>query len=186
MAATLNFQRKFSALLVYGRPPLVFGGMLCGIAVMWTRNPLLYTLGVSLLFISMSFDMIDGWLTTRFHLHSTLAHLTDRVMDKIVYSIIFPLVAVGIMWRILFTSPTGAKAELLHGIFVLILCVTVLIRDNFAHFMRFFAMRTGPEPELREFTRLRTIVAAPVGTLLYAHAFYVPGGPTSLIYIWIS
>ncbi|MBW2640305.1 MAG: CDP-alcohol phosphatidyltransferase family protein, partial [Deltaproteobacteria bacterium] len=93
MAATLNFQRKFSALLVYGRPPLVFGGMLCGIAVMWTRNPLLYTLGVSLLFISMSFDMIDGWLTTRFHLHSTLAHLTDRVMDKIVYSIIFPLVA---------------------------------------------------------------------------------------------
>jgi len=47
-------------------------------------------------------------------------------------------------------------------------------------------MRTGPEPELREFTRLRTIVAAPIGTLLYAHAFYVPGGPTSLIYIWIS
>jgi len=90
------------------------------------------------------------------------------------------------MWRVLFTSPTGTKAQLLHGIFVLILCVTVLIRDNFAHFMRFFAMRTGPEPELREFTRLRTIVAAPIGTLLYAHAFYVPGGPTSLIYIWIS
>ena len=186
MAAKLNFQRKFSALLVYGRPPLVFGGMLCGIAVMWTRDPLLYTLGVTLLFISMCFDMIDGWLATRFHLHSTLAHLADRVMDKIVYSIIFPLVAVGIMWRILFTSPAGTKAELLHGIFVLILCVTILTRDNFTHFMRFFAMRTGPEPELREFTRLRTIVAAPVGTLLYAHAFYVPGGETHLVYIWIS
>jgi CDP-diacylglycerol--serine O-phosphatidyltransferase len=186
MAAKHNFQRKFSALLVYGRPPLVFGGMLCGIAVMWTRDPLIYTLGVTLLFISMTFDMIDGWLATRFQLHSTLAHLADRIMDKIVYSIIFPLVAVGIMWRILFTSVAGTKAELLHGIFVLILCVTVLIRDNFAHFMRFFSMRTGPEPELREFTRLRTIVAAPVGTLLYAHAFYVPGGPTSLIYIWIS
>jgi len=186
MPAKINFQRKFSALLVYGRPPLVFSGMLCALAVMWTRNPLIYTLGVTLLFISMSFDLIDGWFATRFQLYSTMAHLADRVMDKIVYSIIFPLVAVGIMWRLLFTSTAGTQAELFHGIFVLILCVTVLIRDSFAHFMRFSAMRTGPEPELREFTRLRTIVAAPVGTLLYAHAFYVPGGSTSQIYIWIS
>jgi CDP-diacylglycerol---serine O-phosphatidyltransferase len=186
MAAKLNFQRRFSALLVYGRPPLVFGGMLCAFAVMWTRSPILYTLGVMLLIISMSFDLIDGWLATRFHLHSTLAHLADRVMDKIVYSTIFPLVAVGAMWRLLFTSVAGSKAELLHAIFVLILCVTVLIRDNFANFMRFFAMRTGPEPEVKEFTRLRTIVAAPVGTLLYAHAFFVTGGPDFKIYNWIS
>ncbi|MFC1812810.1 CDP-alcohol phosphatidyltransferase family protein [Thermodesulfobacteriota bacterium] len=184
--AKRNFQKRFSALLVYGRPPLVFGGMLCALAVMWTRNPAIYTLGVSLLFVSMSFDLIDGWFATRFQLYSTMAHLADRVMDKIVYSIIFPLVAVGIMWRLLFTSLASTKAELLHGIFVLILCVTVLIRDNFAHFMRYFAMRTGPEPELREFTRLRTMVAAPVGTLLYAHAFFVPGGPNFMIYTWIS
>ena len=186
MSAKLNFQRKFSALLVYGRPPLVFGGMLCAFAVMWTRNPMLYTLGVMLLFISMCFDLIDGWLATRFQLHSTLAHLADRVMDKIVYSTIFPLVAVGAMWRLLFTSGAGTKAELLHSIFVLILCVTVLIRDNFAYFMRFFAMRSGPEPEVKEFTRLRTIVAAPVGTLLYAHAFFVTGGPDFKVYTWIS
>ncbi|MGA7144701.1 MAG: CDP-alcohol phosphatidyltransferase family protein [Desulfobacterales bacterium] len=186
MSAKLNFQRKFSALLVYGRPPLVFGGMLCAFAVMWTRSPLIYTLGVMLLIISMSFDLIDGWLATRFQLHSTLAHLADRVMDKIVYSTIFPLVAVGAMWRLLFTSVAGSKAELLHAIFVLILCVTVLIRDNFANFMRYFAMRTGPEPEVKEFTRLRTIVAAPVGTLLYAHAFFVTGGPDFKLYNWIS
>ncbi len=186
MSAKLNFQKKLSALLVYGRPPLVFGGMLCALAVMWTRNPLLYTIGVTLLVISMSFDLIDGWFSSRYQPSNTLVHLADRVMDKIVYSIIFPLVAVGIMWRLLFTSPPGTKAELFHGIFVLILCVTVLIRDNFAHFMRFFAMRKGPDPEPREFTRLRTIVAAPVGTLLYAHAFYVQGGESSQIYLWIS
>ena len=181
-----NFQKNFSAILVYGRPPLVFGGMLCAFAVMWTRNPLLYTLGVTLLVISMSFDLIDGWFAARYQLHSTLSHIADRVMDKIVYSTIFPLVAVGSMWRLLFTPIAGTKAELLHGIFVLILCVTVLIRDNFAHFMRFFAIRTGPEPERREFTRLRTVVAAPVGTLLYAHAFFVPGGPDIMVYTWIS
>ena len=158
--------------------------MLCAVTVMWTHSPWLYTLGVTLLFISMSFDLVDGWFATRYDLHSTMAHLADRVMDKIVYSIIFPLVAVGTMWRLQFTASN--RAELLHAIFILLLCVVVLIRDNFAHFMRFFAMRTGPEPEPKEFTRLRTVVAAPVGALLYAHVFYIPEGPDFPLYNWIS
>jgi phosphatidylserine synthase len=158
--------------------------MLCAVFVMWTRSPWLYTVGVSLLFISMSFDLVDGWFATRYDLHSTMAHLADRVMDKIVYSIIFPLVAVGAMWHLQFTA--SSRVELLHAIFILLLCVIVLIRDNFAHFMRFFAMRTGPEPEHKEFTRLRTVVAAPVGALLYAHVFYIPEGPDFPLYNWIS
>jgi phosphatidylserine synthase len=75
---------------------------------------------------------------------------------------------------------------MLHAILVLLLAVTVLIRDNFAHFLRSFAIRNDPEPEYKEFTRLRTIVAAPVGALLYAYAFYVPEGPPAKIYFWIS
>ena len=178
--------QKVTTLLVYGRPPLVFCGMLCAVAVMWTRSPVLYTVGVVLLFISMSFDLVDGWFAARFHPHSTMAQLADRIMDKIVYSIIFPLVAVGTMWRIHIISPDPQKTELLHAILVLLLAVTVLIRDNFANFMRGFALRNDQEPEHHEFTRLRTIVAAPVGFLLYAYAFYVPEGPPSHIYFWIS
>jgi phosphatidylglycerophosphate synthase len=78
------------------------------------------------------------------------------------------------------------KVELLHAIFVLFLCITVLVRDNFASFMREFAIRKGQEPEPTEFTRLRTIVAAPLGALLYVHAFYIPDGPSLKIYSWIS
>jgi len=85
---------------------------------------------------------------------------------------------------VLASDPT--HAQLLHAIFVLLLCVTVLIRDNFAVFMRGFAIRSGVEPEKSEYNRLRTIVAAPVSALLYAHAFYVPEGPPSQIYFWIS
>lgn len=179
---------KFTTLLVYGRPPLVFGGMLCAIAVMWTQNPVIYTIGVILLFISMSFDLVDGWFAARFHPdpHPQMAELADRIMDKIVYSIIFPLVAVGTIWRLHFTSPVPSKTELLHAILVLLLAITVLIRDNFAHFMRGFAIRNDHEPEHSELTRLRTIVAAPVGALLYAYAFYVPEGSPSQIYFWIS
>lgn len=183
------FSNKVTAVLVYGRPPLVFAGMLCAVGVMWNRSPLLYTMGVSFLFLSMSFDLVDGWFAARFQPHPTMAHLADRIMDKIVYSIIFPLIAVGVMWRLLHESGAYSRIEMLHAIFVLMLCVAVLIRDNFASFMRNFAIRQGQEPEPSEFTRLRTIVAAPVSALLYAHAFYVPempAGPPSRIYAWIS
>jgi len=178
--------KKLTTLLVYGRPPLVFGGMLCAIAVMWTRNPVLYTLGVVFLFISMTFDLVDGWFAARFHPHLVMARLADRIMDKVVYSIIFPLVAVGTMWRIHIITPDPNRAELLHAILVLLLTVTVLVRDNFAHFMRGFAVRSEQDPEYSEFARLRTIVAAPVGALLYAYAFYVPEGPATRIYSSIS
>ena len=186
MSQRLIIPKKLTAILIYMRPLLVFGGMLCAIAVMWNRSPVVYTIGVVLLFISMSFDVVDGWFAARFHPYPNLAQLADRIMDKVVYSIIFPLVAVGMMWRLVYLSPEYSRNELLHAIFILILCVTVMIRDHFANFMRGFAIRQGQEPEASELNRLRTIVAAPVGALLYAHAFYVPEGPPSKIYFWIS
>jgi CDP-diacylglycerol--serine O-phosphatidyltransferase len=173
---------KLAAILVYSRPLLVFGGMLCAIGVMWFRNPVAYTTGVSLLVLSMSFDLVDGWFAARFRPNAPLAHLADRIMDKLVYSIIFPVIAAGMMWRLLVISPAHTRGELLHAILVLLLCVTVLIRDNFAAFMRGFAIRQGVEPESSEYNRLRTMVAAPVSALLYAYAFYVPEGPASRLY----
>ena len=186
MSGKQYIPQKITTLLVYGRPPLVFAGLLCAIGVMWIHNPILYILGVIFLFISMTFDVVDGWFAARFHPHLNLAHLADRIMDKVVYSIIFPLVAVGTMWRIHFLTADPNRAEMLHAILVLLLAVTVLIRDNFAHFMRGFAIRNNQELEESELTRLRTIVAAPVGALLYAYAFYIPEGPPSKIYFGIS
>ncbi len=185
MPRHLHIPQKLTALLVYGRLPLVFGGLLCALAVMWTRSPEVYTLGVVLLIISMTFDIVDGWFAARFTPNSPLAHLADRIMDKVVFATIFPLVAVGMMWR-LSHSPEAGRLPLLHTIFVLLICIVVLFRDNFAHFIRGFAGPKGPEPEPSEFTRLRTVVAAPVGALLYAHAFFVPEGPTSFIYYAFS
>lgn len=185
MAAPTRFPAKLAAVLVYSRPVLVFAGMVCAIAVMWRRDPAIYTLGVSLLLVAMTFDLIDGWFAARFRPEATLAPLADRLMDKLVFSIIFPVIAAGTMWRLV-GAPDPTRAQLLHAIFVLLLCVTVLIRDNFAAFMRGFAIRQGMEPESVEYNRLRTVVAAPVSALLYAHAFYVPEGPSSWLYFSIS
>jgi phosphatidylserine synthase len=186
MSKPLHISKKFTALLVYGRPPLVFAGLWCAIGVMWTQSPVLYTLGVLFLFVAMAFDLVDGWFAARFETHPTLAHLADRIMDKVVYAIIFPLIAVGMMWRLVYIMPDYQRIDLLHAIFILLLCIVVLIRDSFAHFIRSFTQGRGPEPENSEYTRLRTVVAAPVAALLYATAFYIPEGPPSKLYFWIS
>ncbi len=182
-----SLSKKLTLALVYGRPPLVFAGMICAMVVMLNRSPALYFAGTLFLFASMIFDLIDGWFAARFTPNSTLAQLADRLMDKVVYSIVFPLVAVGMMWRLLFYTSEHTRMEMLHAVFVLLVCVTVLIRDNFAHFMRGFAVRYNQEPELRELARLRTILAAPLGVLLYAHAFYIePKGDPSFVYDLLS
>jgi len=178
--------KKLTPILVYGRPPLVFAGMLCAIAVMLNRDPSLYVLGILLFFVSMVFDLVDGWFAVRFIPNTNLAQLADRMMNRIVYSIVFPLVSAGMMWRLVAT-PGHGRMQLLHALFVLILCVAVLIRDNFAHFMRGFAQRSGQEPELHELNRLRTIVAAPLGLLLYIYAFHVPAtGNPEFLYAGIT
>jgi len=188
MSHKLMISKKATALMIYGRPPLVFGGMLCAVGVMWQQNPTVYAVGVTLLLMATTLDLVDGWFAARFQPHPTLANLADRIMDKLVYAIIFPVVAVGMMWRLM-VEPSHTRLELLHAIFVLFVCIAVLIRDNFAAFMRSFAIRQGQEPEPSEFTRLRTVVAAPVSALLYANAFYVAETPRYIppfIHKWIS
>ena len=186
MTSNIQVPTRLAALFVYSRPALVFGGMICALAVMWGRNPVVYTVGVSFLLVSMAFDLVDGWFAARFRPNAPLAPLADRIMDKLVYSIIFPVIAVGMMWRLLISQTDPTHGQLLHAILVLVLCVTVLVRDSFAAFMRGFAIRQGVEPESSEYNRLRTMVAAPVSALLYAYAFYLPEGPDSWIYFRIS
>jgi phosphatidylserine synthase len=181
-----KISQRAAAVLVYGRAPLAFAGLICAVGVMWSQSVQMYAVGVTCLFVAMCFDLVDGWFYARFDADFKLAHLADRIMDRAVLSIIFPLVAAGSMWRLLTVSEEYSRAELLHAILILLLCITVLIRDQFAQFMRGFAIRKGTEPEAYEFTRLRTVVAAPVGALLYAHAFYVPSDSSSILYHWIS
>jgi len=186
MTDTIPLPARLAALFVYSRPVLIFGGMICALAIMWGKNPVVYTVGVSFLILSMIIDIVDGWFSARFRPNAPLAPLADRLMDKLVYSIIFPVISAGMMWRLLVSETDPTHGQLLHAIFVLVLCVTVLVRDSFASFMRGFAIRQGVEPENSEYNRMRTIVAAPVSALLYAYAFYIPEGPESWIYFRIS
>lgn len=168
--------RRVTAFLVYGRPPLALAALACALLTMILRSPTLYFVGLACLVIAMLFDLIDGWFAARFQTHHKLAELAERIMDKVVYSLIFPLVAFGMMWRYHHLPEDGptVRLELFHAMFVLLLSVTVLMRDHFAHFMLGFAQTHGDTPGMRELTRLRTMFATPVGAALFGYAFYIP------------
>jgi CDP-diacylglycerol---serine O-phosphatidyltransferase len=166
--------QQIAAFLVYGRAPMIFLGMLFALGVMWLRSPWLYIVGVICVSIAMGFDLVDRWFSTRFGKGFKLEDLADRLMDKLVYSIIFPLLAVGAMWRLLHVFPEYTRAELLHAILILILCIVVMLRDNFAHFMRGFAQKEQEKNDEIQYAKLRQIVAAPMGLLLYIYIFYIP------------
>ncbi len=183
MPSKTTLLQKLSAFLVYGRPPLVFFAMICAIVVMWSRSPAFYLIGILLLIVSMCFDFAGGWVTAHFPPNMTLAKLADRTMDKVVYSIIFPLVSAGMMWRLASTPASQNRTMTIHAILVLLLTISVLVRDNFTHFIKSYALPRDPEPETREFMRLRIMAAAPVGVLLYIHAFS-PAAAASPLLIW--
>ena len=138
-----NLLQRITAILVYSRPPLVFGGLVCAIGVMWNRELSWYLTGVVLLLIAMGFDFVDGWFAARYRPNAPLMNLADRVMDNIVYSTIFPLVSVGMMWRLIYVVSDHTRPEMLHAIMVLLMCITVLVRNSFAHFMRSCASQPG-------------------------------------------
>lgn len=189
MSKQLFISKKLTALFIYTRPVLAFCAMLCAVGVMWQGDSRLYALGASLLFTAMLFDLVDGWFAARFKPHPKLAELADRIMDKALTAIIFPLIAVGMMWR-MYNAPEGIQQlALLHAIFVMFICIVALIRDSVSNYMRGFALAQANTPETHNATRLRTIMTTPVGALLYAYAFYVPsdlGAPLSQVLHWLG
>lgn len=169
--------RNVAAVLVFGRPPLVFGAFACALWVMFTHDPPGYILGIGLLVLALLFDWVDGWFAVRYIPNSRLGPLADRMMDRIVLSIIFPVLAAGMFWRFERLSDTEqGRLQLLHALFVLAICVLILMRDQLASFLRSFAVRTAEDGEVEsmELTRLRTLLAFPLAVFLYAYAFYLP------------
>lgn len=170
-------QKSLGGLFIFGRPPLVFAALIYACLVMFEKQPVFYLTGLLFLILATLFDVADGWLAARYQPDFKLAHLTDRIMDKIVHSILFPLVTMGMLWRYYEFGPQG-RLHFWHAVFVLLICIVVLVRDSFNTFLRNMALKSPRYEEHFKIARLRTTFSAPLMILLYAYAFYVPGPDT--------
>ena len=190
MSRLQRMPRNTAAVLTFSRPLLVFFAFVCALWLMFTRFPPAYMLGLTFLLLAMLFDWVDGWFAERYLPETRLGALVDRMMDRIVLSIIFPVLGAGMLWRYSrledLSDPRLTKLHLLHALFVVGICVAVLLRDQFAQFMRSFAQAAGQEVDTDELTRLRTMVASPMAVLLYAYAFYQPTVGWEGFYRWVD
>ncbi|MDH5751617.1 MAG: CDP-alcohol phosphatidyltransferase family protein [Deltaproteobacteria bacterium] len=170
--------KNISSVFVFGRPPLVFMAFGCALWLMYSKHPVAYILGLSFLMLSMAFDWLDGWLSRKEVPRSRLGPLVDRMMDRLVLTIMFPVLGAGMLWRFarldVILEGRMERAHLLHALFVLGLCVIVLMRDQLVNFLKSFEPDPHEDVESHGLTRIRSLVFSPMAVLLYAHAFYQP------------
>ena len=190
MARLQRMSRNAAAVFTFSRPVLAFFAFICSLWLMFTRYPPAYMLGLTFLLLAMAFDWVDGWFAERYLPNLRLGDVVDRMMDRIVLSIIFPVLGAGMLWRYARVDDVGdpqlAKQHLLHALFVLGICVTVLMRDHIVNFLRSFGRAAGEELDTNDLSRLRTMVASPMAVLLYAYAFYLPTQGWETFYRWLD
>jgi len=167
MASLKGVLRKNLAnLITLGRIPLCFGAFFCAVCVM-TRPQASAAWGFwgeLLLILSALTDYFDGLVARKMNTMSRIGPVADQMMDKIVYCIIFPTLAVGIMHR------DGADG-MAHPMLALGLCVTLLVRDHWVNFLRSIADRHQGDSGVKRIGKIRTLFALPLACVMFAYCF---------------
>ncbi|MBF0244493.1 MAG: CDP-alcohol phosphatidyltransferase family protein [Planctomycetes bacterium] len=170
-------RHNLANLITLGRIPLCFSAFFCALIVM-QDNPNLYPAwgfwGEILLIATALTDYFDGMVARKLNIVSRLGPLSDQVMDKIVYCIIFPTIAVGMM-RVAADESMMVTADKnmrhLHVTVVLVLCVTLLVRDHYVNFLRSIVDRHQGDSGVSQVGKLRTILSLPTACILYGYCF---------------
>ena len=84
-----------------------------------------------------------------------------------VYCIIFPTLAVGVLFR----DGMGSPKDSYHVILALCLCVTLLVRDHYVNFLRTIADRHNGDSSVQWIGKIRTLWALPTSCIMYAYCF---------------
>ena len=139
--------------------------------------------GELLLILSALTDYFDGLVARKMKTMSRIGPVADQMMDKIVYCIIFPTLAVGIMHK-------DAIEGMWHPMLALGLCVTLLVRDHWVNFLRSIADRHQGDSGVKKIGKIRTLFALPLACVMYAYCFST-GAYSDLFYfnslvLWVQ
>jgi CDP-diacylglycerol---serine O-phosphatidyltransferase len=178
------FRRNLANFITLGRIPLCFASFACALMVMRTHGSTAHWgfLGEILLILTALTDYIDGLVARKLNAVSKIGPLADQMMDKMVYCIIFPTLAVGLMQK-------DGEQEINHVLLFLALCVTLLVRDHWVNFLRTIADRHQADSSVKKIGKIRTLCALPIACVIYAYCFG-RGGYSDLLYtnalfIWV-
>jgi CDP-diacylglycerol--serine O-phosphatidyltransferase len=160
------FRRNLANLITLGRIPLCFAAFACAVVMMISPNSGASWgfVGEILLIITALTDYLDGLVARKLNAVSKIGPLADQVMDKMVYCIIFPTLAVGIMQK-------DGVTNIHHVMLALALCVTLLARDHWVNFLRTIADRHQADSTVKQIGKIRTLCALPLACVMFAYCF---------------
>lgn len=158
-------RKNLANLITLGRIPLCFASFACAIFVLQGSNISYFWgfLGQILLILTALTDWFDGLVARKLKIVTKIGPLSDQMMDKMVYCIIFPTLAVGIMAK--------GESHMNHVVLSLCLCVTLLVRDHYVNFLRTIADRHNADSGVKRVGKLRTLWALPTSCVMYAYCF---------------
>jgi CDP-diacylglycerol--glycerol-3-phosphate 3-phosphatidyltransferase len=162
-------------LLTLLRVPLVLLFFVGAIIYSGYRETWLFVVTFTCLIASAVTDMFDGWLARRFKVETQFGAHADPLMDKFFYLATFPLlifVAVKNAW-----GPTPHLYARAHAVFLLVLTLLFLTRDQWVTFLRSIGSIYSVSGRAHWSGKLRTIITFPLICVIY----HVEEAPRQLI-----
>lgn len=159
--------------LTFARLPLALSA--AAVAMVHAERPsrVLFGGALGLLVLSAATDWIDGFCARRFGVVSQLGAHADPLMDKFFYVVSLPLLV----------YLAARNANHTHAVYLLILTILFLMRDQWVTFLRAIGAGYGAGGAAHWSGKLRTFVNFPLICLVYYHeAAPWPSLPDGAIY----
>ena len=106
-------------------------------------------------------DLFDGALARRWKVVTKFGAMCDPLMDKVFYLIVFPT----LLWLL----PIGKPEERWHALFMVILTVLYLLRDQWVTFLRSVGTLYGADCAATFLGKIRTAMTFPLCGFIYLY-----------------
>lgn len=133
---------------------------------------------VSCLVISALTDLFDGALARKWKVVTKFGAMCDPLMDKIFYLIVFPT----LLWLL----PIGKPIERWHALFMVVLTILYLLRDQWVTFLRSVGTLYGADCAATFLGKFRTAMTFPLCAVIYYYIMIYDYTPDTMTWLrWI-
>ncbi|MEG1479859.1 MAG: CDP-alcohol phosphatidyltransferase family protein [Kiritimatiellia bacterium] len=121
-------------------------------------------IALACLTISALTDLFDGALARKWKVVTKFGAMCDPLMDKVFYLIVFPT----LLWLL----PIGKPEERWHVLFMLVLTVLYLLRDQWVTFLRSVGSLYGADCAATFLGKFRTAMTFPLCGFIYLYIMF--------------
>lgn len=135
---------------------------------------------LALVFLTLSAltDLFDGALARRWKVVTKFGAMCDPLMDKVFYLIVFPT----LLWLL----PIGKPEERWHALFMVVLTILYLLRDQWVTFLRSVGSLYDADCAASFLGKVRTAMTFPLCGVIYLYIMlYDYPAETMTLFRWV-